>query len=52
MVPFLHPLKTHENIWFTDVFSGYKGGTLTEKWVELSKLYGYAQFVQKINMAR
>ena len=29
-VPLLHPLKTSENLWFSDVFSGYKIGTLVE----------------------
>ena len=30
-VPFLYPLKTSENLWFSDVFSGYKNGTLAWK---------------------
>ena len=27
-VPFLYPLKTSENLWFSDVFRGYRNGTL------------------------
>ena len=27
-VPFLYPLKTSENLWFSDVFRGYRKGTL------------------------
>ena len=27
-VPFLYPVKTSENPWFSDVFMGYKNGTL------------------------
>ena len=26
-VLFLYPLKTSENLWFSDVFRGYKNGT-------------------------
>ena len=33
-VPFLHPLKTSENRRFSDVFRGYRKGTLA--WNELS----------------
>ena len=29
-VPLLHPLKTSENLRFSDVFRGYKIGTLVE----------------------
>ena len=28
-VPFLYPLKTSENVWFSDFFSEYKNGTLS-----------------------
>ena len=28
-VVFLYPLKTSENLWFSDVFRGYRKGTLT-----------------------
>ena len=27
-VPFLYPLKTSENLWFSDVCRGYRNGTL------------------------
>ena len=27
-VPFLYPLKTSENLWFSEVFRGYRKGTL------------------------
>ena len=27
-VPFLYPIKISENLWFSDVFRGYKTGTL------------------------
>ena len=27
-VPFLHPLKTSGNLWFSDVFRGYRKGIL------------------------
>ena len=27
-VPFLHPLKTSENLWFSDVFRGYRNRAL------------------------
>ena len=41
-VVFLYPLKTSENLWFSDVFRGYRKGTLT--WNGLikqdSKLFG------------
>ena len=30
-VPFLCPLKTSENLWFSDVFRGYRNGTLAWK---------------------
>ena len=30
-VPFLYPLKTLENLWFSDVFRGYRNGTLAWK---------------------
>ena len=33
-VPFSHPLKPSENLWFSDVFRGYKMGTLGKKWVQ------------------
>ena len=34
-VPFLYPLRTSENHWFSDVFSGYRNGTFGYcKWVE------------------
>ena len=29
-IPFLHPLKTSENLRFSDVFRGYRSGTLVE----------------------
>ena len=29
-VPLLYSLKTSENRWFSDVFSGYRSGTLVE----------------------
>ena len=29
-VPLLYPLKTSENLWFSDVFRGYGSGTLVE----------------------
>ena len=29
-VPLLYPLKTSENLWFSDVFKGYRSGTLVE----------------------
>ena len=28
-VPFLYPLKTSENLWFSDVFNEHRNGTLT-----------------------
>ena len=34
-VPTLHPLKTTKNLWFSDVFRGYKMGTLATN--ELSR---------------
>ena len=34
-VPFLYPLKTSENLWFSDVFRGYKNVTLLV-WKELT----------------
>ena len=36
-VSFLYPLKTPENLWFFDVFRGYRKGTLDWNW--LSYLY-------------
>ena len=27
-VPFLYPLKMLENLWFSDIFTGYRNGTL------------------------
>ena len=27
-VPFIYPLETSENFWFSDVFRGYRNGTL------------------------
>ena len=27
-VPFLYPLKTPENQWFSDIFKGYENGAL------------------------
>ena len=29
-IPFLYPLKTSENLRVSDVFRGYRGGTLVE----------------------
>ena len=36
-VPFLYPLKTSENLWFSDVFRGCKGN-IDLKWVISRKL--------------
>ena len=27
-IPFLYPLKTSENFWFSDAFSGYRNGNI------------------------
>ena len=32
-VPILYHLKLSKNIWFSDVFSGYKTGTLRRHWL-------------------
>ena len=29
-VPLLYPLKTSENLWFSDVFRGYRSGTFVK----------------------
>ena len=29
-IPFLYPLKASENLWFSNIFRGYKSGTLVE----------------------
>ena len=29
-VPLLYPLKTSKNFWFSDIFRGYRSGTLVE----------------------
>ena len=34
-VPFLNPLKTSENLWFSDIFRGYRNETLGENGVKL-----------------
>ena len=38
--PILYPLKTPENLWFSDAFRGYKMGTLARNGLmtELNKL--------------
>ena len=38
-VPFLYPLKTPENFWFSDVFRGYRNGTLVSLLLTLNKFY-------------
>ena len=30
-VPLLYPLKTLEDLWFSDAFKGYRSGTLVQK---------------------
>ena len=29
-IPFLYPLKNSEHLWFSDIFRGYKNGTLAQ----------------------
>ena len=35
-VPFLNPLKTSENLWFSDIFRGYRNETLGENGLNYS----------------
>ena len=37
--PFLYPLKTSENLWFSDVFRGYTNETLARKALQGFKMY-------------
>ena len=34
-VPFLNPLKTSENLWFSDIFRGFSSGTLVGNGLKL-----------------
>ena len=38
-VPFLHPLKTSGSLWFSDVFRGYKNGTLGKNVLSLRYIH-------------
>ena len=38
-VPFIYPLKTSESLWFSDIFWGYRKGTLA--WNGLTRQLKY-----------
>ena len=37
-VPLLYPLKTSENLWFSDAFRRYRSGTLVENALNASEI--------------
>ena len=54
-VPFLYPLKTSENLWFFEVFKGYRNGTLDKNGLNSYKILTFGKpvrydFVNKLEV--
>ena len=46
--PFLYPLKTSENLWFSDVFKGYKNGDVVLVLLLLTILLLMTEYLSKV----